>query len=331
MQQWHDLHWDALPGFRRHGVSPCRVCDLSYGGTSAIARYWPTLSASTSPPTRVLASISACQTRTSWWATTAASTPKAPTASVRRASPGTRRTLGATPPLLERGQTYNDAYSCEIECLGASKRVDINNASLGCESCEEGNVLLRTFSSDGITCSFECRPGYVFDATLGDCVVSRFVVEHALELQLVNYVRYGSSNGDGWRFSIYHSNHSRFAVVVGGAEPSNCPTVRACCWSGQFRVSTLRQLGTTYNETCSNAASLDSQQTGPRSLQFDVPDARLAEVASCELVMLGSEQVKQSLVVSIVDTVRYNTLSDAHHHNKARHGLHPRGGAHVHP
>lgn len=208
------------------------------------------------------------------------------------------------------GQIYNDAYSCEIECLGASKRVDINNASLGCESCEEGNVLLRTFSSDGITCSFECRPGYVFDATLGDCVVSRFVVEHALELQLVNYVRYGSSSGDGWRFSIYHSNHSRFAVVVGGEEPSNCPSVRACCWSGQFRVSTLRQLGTTYNETCSNPASLDSHQTGPRSLQFDVPDARLEEVANCELVMLGAEQVQQcTLVVSIVDTVRYNTLS----------------------
>lgn len=202
------------------------------------------------------------------------------------------------------GQTYNDPYSCQIECLGASKRRDVTNASLGCETCEEGNVLLKTFTSDGITCASECRPGYVYDARYGDCVVERFHANYQLELQLVNYVRYGATE-DGWRFSLYHSNHSRYAVVVGADAPADCASVRGCCWGGRWRVSTLAQMGAT-TDACSHADALAAQQTGPRTLSFDLPDSRLEEVASCADVD-GARVC--SLAVTIIDTVRYNTLA----------------------
>ena len=44
------------------------------------------------------------------------------------------------------GTVYNDAYSCEVRCLGLSRMVSVHNHSLGCVSCETGNVLLREFS-----------------------------------------------------------------------------------------------------------------------------------------------------------------------------------------
>ena len=38
-------------------------------------------------------------------------------------------------------RVYNDPMQCSIECVGASKIIDINNQSLGCETCETGNFL----------------------------------------------------------------------------------------------------------------------------------------------------------------------------------------------
>ena len=73
------------------------------------------------------------------------------------------------------GMHYNDAYSCEIECLGISVMVDRANHSLVCESCEQGNVLLRDFevlfddNNHKIECAFTCRPDFEYDATLNDC------------------------------------------------------------------------------------------------------------------------------------------------------------------
>lgn len=205
------------------------------------------------------------------------------------------------------GVTYNDPYSCDVVCLGASKRRDVNNASLGCETCETGNVLLKDFTSDGLACSFECRPGYVYDARYDDCILQRYEVDYNLNLEIINYNRIAFPTESGWKFSIYHSNHSHYIVVVGGSSPTACHSTRTCCWQNHWRVSQSIAMGTLAMENCSQANVISFEQVDPTHIDFSIPDSRLDEIASCSEGVDGNTIC--SLTVSIIDTVRYNVVS----------------------
>jgi hypothetical protein len=212
------------------------------------------------------------------------------------------------------GTQYNDAYSCEIRCLGLSRMVSVLNHSLGCVSCETGNVLLREFAvvpdAEGraAACEFACRAGFEFDAARQDCFapVLRSSTRNAFmhSLNVSNWARTAA----GHLFTVTHSNHSRFAVVAGRAAPTSCRH-EECCFGQLWRVSSLAQLGLPAwaAENCSRSPALLHSTVHTDTLEFEVPDARLSEVASCAWV--GNATQECTLVVSLVDTVLRRSYS----------------------
>ena len=213
------------------------------------------------------------------------------------------------------GRRYDDLTSCDIACRPYSRLRDINNPALGCVSCETGNVLFKVFTQNDLACTFTCLEGYV--RTEDDCVlaplqpsVSNFW-NHTLN---VTHVRRVSSNaGAAFRFTISHTAHGSFAVVIGRAEPS-CASLApvllhgttACCFSGLWRVSTKNQLGlgSSAEEKCSAPNAPFSARLSDSQLEFDVPDSRLTELALCNGGQNSSfGELACVLQVSIVDTV----------------------------
>jgi hypothetical protein len=213
------------------------------------------------------------------------------------------------------GRRYDDLTSCDIACRQYSRLRDVNNPALGCVSCETGNVLFKVFTQNDLACTFTCLEGYV--RTEDDCVpaplqpsVSNFW-NHTLN---VTHVRRVSSNaGAAFRFTISHTAHGSFAVVIGQAEPS-CASLApvllhgttACCFSGLWRVSTKNQLGlgSSAEEKCSAPNAPFSARLSDSQLEFDVPDSRLTELALCNVVQNSSfGELACVLQVSIVDTV----------------------------
>ena len=125
---------------------------------------------------------------------------------------------------------------------------DVNNHSLGGESCETGNVLLRQFSLNYdqevqiTSCSFTCRDGFVYDAVADDCFAP------ALKQSPNNFFSH-SVNVSNWRrsytgfvFTVTHSNHTHYIVAVGQSAPTDCK-YNDCCFSHMRRISILSQLG----------------------------------------------------------------------------------------
>ena len=213
------------------------------------------------------------------------------------------------------GQTYNDPESCPIRCLGHSRLANVSLPVYGCVTCEDGNVLLKQFAEDpsDAECLFSCAPGYE-RVTVGgtdDCVLGALPAsERSAFLHTVRVTDYGRYDG-GSVLTVTHSNHSRFVIVVGGAAPGTCKQVRACCYDAQWRVSELSQAGfpsTVASDGCSREPELNHFAVRADTLRFQVPDARLEEVAGgCVWTGNATECV---LTVSIIDTLLWYVASE---------------------
>ena len=214
---------------------------------------------------------------------------------------------------------YNDPFSCRVQCLGHSKLRDVNNHSAGCISCETGNVLLKDFTvidnnnGDQENCSFTCKGDYErITRTDGteDCVTpplkASTVNSFLHTVQITNIER----DATGTLFTVLHTNHSRFLVVVGNQEPTSCKTVRGCCYANHWRVSLLRQAGfpiSAISDSCSQEPHLISNYVDPATLTFSLPDAKLPEVASCTI---DNTTQKCSLTVTLIDTLQWGVTSE---------------------
>lgn len=214
---------------------------------------------------------------------------------------------------------YNDPFSCRVQCLGHSKLRDVSNHSAGCISCETGNVLLKDFTvidnndGDQETCSFTCKGDYErITRTDGteDCVTPPLKASNVNSflhtVQITNIER----DATGTLFTVLHTNHSRFLVVVGNQEPASCKTVRGCCYANHWRVSLLRQAGfptSATSDSCSQEPHLISNYVDPTTLTFSLPDAKLPEVASCTM---DNTTQKCSLTVTLIDTLQWGVTSE---------------------
>jgi len=215
------------------------------------------------------------------------------------------------------GRRYDDAASCDIACRPFSRLRDVANPAAGCVSCETGNVLFKVFSQNDTACTFTCLAGYVRAGD--DCVLpplqpsaSNFW-NHSLNVTHVRRVAVGGAAA--FRFTVSHTAHGSFAVVVGRAEPDCAGRAAlalrrrppsACCFAGLWRVSTKNQLGlaSSADETCSATNAPPSSRISDTQLEFDVPDARLTELALCAVQLNTSVgELACVLHVSIVDAV----------------------------
>ena len=224
---------------------------------------------------------------------------------------------------------YNDPYSCDIKCLAFSRLRNVSEPILGCQTCELGNVLYKQFTQagDDKQCQFECLPGYVkvnrgspLDG--GDCEIGSLVGDaHSLENQTVNVTHVqrvlSSSNvEDGaaaFKFTVSHTSHGHFVVVVGNQEPECTGRERQhkqnqCCFEGLYRVSTKLQMGLSaqVNESCSQQPALITSRVGSTQLTFEIPDTRLAEIGNCHW---EGSQLNCELHVSIVNVVMFGVYS----------------------
>ena len=209
------------------------------------------------------------------------------------------------------GETYNDAYSCPIACLGNSKLRSLDEPYFGCESCESGNALLKQYavSTTSTTCDFTCIEDYIL--VDDNCVTpplkastANAGIQH--NIAITNYERTAEDN----TFTIEHTNHSRFIVVVGATELTDCRG-KQCCYANYWRVSQLNQAGfpaSATSDACSRSDShpLQHTQLSSTSLKFSVSDADLAQVGSCRDV---NGTTVCDIYVSQLDTVLSTTVS----------------------
>jgi len=68
------------------------------------------------------------------------------------------------------GREYNNRFSCDLQCRPYSRLINNSDPSLGCTTCEVGNVLFKIFTQDTFACKFICLEGYV--PVNGDCVLA---------------------------------------------------------------------------------------------------------------------------------------------------------------
>jgi len=214
------------------------------------------------------------------------------------------------------GRQYNNSFSCDLQCRPYSRLINNSDPSLGCTTCELGNVLFKIFTQDTFACRFTCLEGYV--SVNGDCVLAAAegneltFWNHSLNVTHVRREEQHSDNGLGAFFvTVSHTSHGHFAVVLGPTEPTcsgrsqatlSKTALSACCFDAQWRVSTTNQLGmpASANETCSRSNAPWSVRLGEKQLQFEIPDSRLQELGNCSIF----EEVLSCVVqVSIVDII----------------------------
>jgi len=213
-----------------------------------------------------------------------------------------------------RGQRYNDAHSCNVSCLGNSRIVNASNQSLGCVSCETGNVLLKMFDpEDGLadSCNFACRAGYTrvampdgsedcYDPVLHSSAVNEF----AHNFSVTDFSRTRNASV----FRLLHQDVGFFMFVVGRGLPANCRA--SCCYADWWRVSSLHMMGLETwpaSVTCRPRDSLPYVADG-NVLSVFVPDSVLEDVAVCEWV--GASRDCQ-LTVSLIDMHSHRATSRA--------------------
>lgn len=210
------------------------------------------------------------------------------------------------------GQVYNDPYSCGVHCLGNSRKQDPARQYLGCVSCEVGNVLLKVFPTDmreATTCDYTCKTGYTRQTLPGgdDCYTPRMLSsvsnEFKHDLFIGDYTRVAGVS----QFSVTHTSTGYYVVVVGPEAVSGC-LQHACCYSEQWRVSTLAQMGllTDGTDTCSGRSDLYHTRRSATSLVWRVSDSELETVANCST---EDEAHVCSLTVSLVDVTTMNVVS----------------------
>ena len=231
------------------------------------------------------------------------------------------------------GQIYNDPFSCQINCLHFSRLTNISNMSFGCTTCETGNVLFKSFTQNLFECRFECLHGYVL--LNGDCVLGPMSADentfwnHSINVTHVQRAEQHNGSTGAFLFTVTHTDHGRFAVVIGKSEPTcsglskvslRAPSRSACCFSELWRVSTTSQLGLagTTPELCSRHNPPWSELRSNTQLVFEVPDTRIEELANCSQVKDDGNETEHDsreedskeeqgglsceLYVSIVDT-----------------------------
>jgi hypothetical protein len=125
-----------------------------------------------------------------------------------------------------------------------------------------------------------------------------------------------SSAGGGlaeFRFSLSHTTHGHFVVLVGATEPTCSEHARQhveqhCCFADLWRVSSKRQMGISSlrNETCSRPSGPWSEQTSDSQLEFEIPDALLDGLDIC---LANGTAIDCEIVISIVDTVLFKSAS----------------------
>ena len=225
------------------------------------------------------------------------------------------------------GEVYDDALSCRVRCLPFSRLRDPARHWLGCVTCETGNVLFKHFVQNDTACEFTCSAGYTerrnADGLDGDCVSglsegSAAYFAHTLNVTSVRRVPRsdaGETSTDlaAFRFSVTHSSHSYFVIVVGATSPTCTERARQhfelhCCFSGLWRISTKRQMGIpeTLHETCSRASAPWSHKMSDSQLEFEIPDASLPALGTCVANRTGLDC---EIVISIVDMVLFKSES----------------------
>jgi hypothetical protein len=228
------------------------------------------------------------------------------------------------------GQTYDDALSCQVRCMPFSRLRDPARHWRGCVTCEMGNVLYKHLIQDpsSRTCNFSCTHGHAetrsADGVDGDCAPgflqsSSAYFAHAVNVTNVRRVRRAddaSSAGGAlaaFRFSLSHTTHGHFVVLVGATEPTCSEHARQhveqhCCFADLWRVSSKRQMGISSrrNETCSRPSGPWSEQTSDSQLEFEIPDALLDGLGIC---LANGTALDCEIVISIVDTVLFKSAS----------------------
>lgn len=223
------------------------------------------------------------------------------------------------------GLIYNDPYSCPIRCLPFSRLVDPTNTSLGCVTCETGNVLFKTLTQDPSSqhCQFTCRPGYVeqpaTDSSERDCVMGSLLssdenfFRHAVN---VSQVTQTSVNGSSvFNFTLSHTNNGRFVILVGRTAPACSGRERrhlaqTCCYADLARISTPHQMGlvTDDDERCTTL-QLDHAQIDATHLYFMLPERRVSDFADCTSTANVTADMECSVVVSILDAILFKSTS----------------------
>jgi hypothetical protein len=214
------------------------------------------------------------------------------------------------------GKEYDNRYSCDMQCRPFLRLVNTSDTSMGCTSCETGNVLFKIFTQDMFACRFECLEGYV--SVNGDCVLGAAdgneltFWNHSLNVTHVRREEQRNNSGSGaFLVTVSHTSHGHYAVVVGPTEPSCAglsqatltkTALSACCFDALWRVSDTNQLGlpTAGSESCSRKNAPWSMRLTDTQLQFEIPDTRMQELGSCNLY---GEVLSCVVQVSIVDII----------------------------
>ena len=203
------------------------------------------------------------------------------------------------------GREYNNSLSCDLICRPFSRLVNSSDVSFGCTTCETGNVLFKVFTQNDESCEFTCVHGYSRSGS--DCLLladegDEFLFwNHSLNVSNVRRAQVFDRNSSGaFVVTVSHTAHGHFAVVVGASAPSCTGHSPVCCFGHLWRVSTAKQLGLASHayEECSRSHAPLSAQLSATQLEFEVPDARIRELANC-----SEHELSCLLYISIVDTV----------------------------
>lgn len=200
--------------------------------------------------------------------------------------------------VISHGLQYDNRYSCKVQCIGHSRLVSETDHSLGCESCETGNVLLKDFLH-ATSCEFTCHTGY--ERVGDDCFLThlpantRSVAEASVAV--TEYTRHDLAS----RFVVEHSDAGFFVVVVGPQAPEDCRRDHAC-FAALWRVSTLPQMGLLGDAADPDVVPLHATKLSATSLSFVVADSALASVTR---VTLG----ETVLCVSLVDVTTWHVVT----------------------
>ena len=209
---------------------------------------------------------------------------------------------------------YDDPLGCDIECLGASKRRDSTNSSLGCESCETGNFLYKNLAmfdpSNPNECVFTCKEPAILQNN--DCVLPSLLQRNVLYIEIVSIQHVDNSL---LKMTIRHSNYSHYVVLVGPDHPTCKSSVwgSECCYDHLWRISANRTIGDQRSHAlqhCGKTRLLDSQasSTTQNTIELFLHHKDLVDVATCNTEKIDGRVARHcKLAVSIVNIHSFNT------------------------
>ena len=189
--------------------------------------------------------------------------------------------------------SYNDPFSCGITCLGASRMLDASNHSLGCTTCETGNVLFKVFSefdrNQPTVCQYACRSGFVADDT-GNCVLSDLSGRTQPNISITDII-FGDHDtaSQDTVLVLNYASLRRFAIVLSNQAPE-CPlhgvaSSQQCCWPGAFLASSMADMGLTAGTgPCADTTLLATTQVDASTRQVHIPRAQLGSIANCSML-----------------------------------------------